>query len=72
MQISTREGDWIVDTLSVREELEELNEVFTDPKIIKVSVYMPSRTTGVYHSFRYFTGQKATLYGYNKTSICIL
>ncbi|KAJ3559317.1 hypothetical protein NM688_g420 [Phlebia brevispora] len=36
MQISTRAGDWIVDTLAVREELEELNEVFTDPKIVKV------------------------------------
>lgn len=36
MQISTREGDWVVDTLTLREELEELNEVFTDPKIVKV------------------------------------
>ncbi len=36
MQISTREGDWIVDTLSLREELEALNEVFTDPNVVKV------------------------------------
>ncbi|KAH8077042.1 hypothetical protein BXZ70DRAFT_1013066 [Cristinia sonorae] len=36
MQISTRECDYIVDTLALREELEELNEVFTDPKIVKV------------------------------------
>lgn len=36
MQISTREGDWVVDTLSLREELEDLNEVFTNPQIIKV------------------------------------
>lgn len=36
MQISTREEDWIVDTLELREELEDLNEVFTDPKIVKV------------------------------------
>ncbi|KAI0049395.1 hypothetical protein FA95DRAFT_1556869 [Auriscalpium vulgare] len=36
MQISTREGDWIVDTLELREELEDLNEVFTDSKIVKV------------------------------------
>lgn len=40
MQISTRTGDWIVDTLAVREELEELNEVFTDPKIVKVCGYI--------------------------------
>lgn len=36
MQISTRHEDFIVDTLILREELEELNEVFTDPDIIKV------------------------------------
>ncbi|KAJ8523231.1 hypothetical protein ONZ45_g260 [Pleurotus djamor] len=38
MQISTREHDWIVDTLvpEVREELHILNEVFTDPTIVKV------------------------------------
>jgi exosome complex exonuclease RRP6 len=37
MQISTRQEDWIVDTLLLRDELEELNEVFTDPKIVKVA-----------------------------------
>ncbi len=38
MQISTREKDWIVDTLVPwRHKLEVLNEVFADPKIIKVS-----------------------------------
>lgn len=38
MQISTREKDWIVDTLKPwREELQILNEVFADPKILKVS-----------------------------------
>lgn len=36
MQISTREKDWIVDTLKLRSELQILNEVFADPKIIKV------------------------------------
>ncbi|KAK8113862.1 exosome complex exonuclease rrp protein [Apiospora kogelbergensis] len=37
MQISTREKDWIVDTLQPwRHKLEVLNEVFTDPKIVKV------------------------------------
>ena len=37
MQISTREKDWIVDTLKPwREDLQILNEVFTDPSIIKV------------------------------------
>ncbi|CCJ31212.1 unnamed protein product, partial [Pneumocystis jirovecii] len=36
MQISTRNIDWIIDTLELREELEILNEVFTDPNIMKV------------------------------------
>ncbi|ANB15721.1 exosome nuclease subunit RRP6 [Sugiyamaella lignohabitans] len=36
MQISNRQTDWIVDTLVLREELQILNEVFTDPNIIKV------------------------------------
>ena len=38
MQISTREEDFVVDTLAVREELEELNEVFTNPSVVKVDV----------------------------------
>lgn len=38
MQISTRSKDWIVDTLRPwRQELQILNQVFADPKIIKVS-----------------------------------
>ena len=37
MQISTRSKDWIVDTLKPwRENLQILNEVFTDPNIVKV------------------------------------
>jgi exosome complex exonuclease RRP6 len=37
MQISTREKDWVVDTLKPwREDLQILNEVFADPKIVKV------------------------------------
>lgn len=37
LQISTRDKDWIVDTLKPwREELQVLNEVFTDPDIIKI------------------------------------
>ena len=40
MQISTREKDWVVDTLKPwREELQMLNEVFTDPAILKVNAH---------------------------------
>ncbi|KAK9457713.1 ribonuclease H-like domain-containing protein [Dipodascopsis uninucleata] len=36
MQISTRTQDYVVDTLQLRDELQALNEVFTNPNIIKV------------------------------------
>ena len=36
MQITTRHEDFIVDTLVLREELEELNEVLTNPGVLKV------------------------------------
>ena len=36
MQISTRDEDFIVDTLALRDELEALNDVFADPSIVKV------------------------------------
>ncbi|KAI1455121.1 ribonuclease H-like domain-containing protein [Annulohypoxylon moriforme] len=55
MQISTREKDWIVDTLQPwRHKLEVLNEVFADPKIVKVlhGAYMDiiwlQRDCGIY------------------------
>jgi len=36
LQLSDRNEDWVVDLLAVREEVEALNEVFTDPNIVKV------------------------------------
>ncbi|KAA1473827.1 hypothetical protein DENSPDRAFT_780589 [Dentipellis sp. KUC8613] len=36
MQVSNRDEDWIVDTLELRDELEDLNEVTTNPNIVKV------------------------------------
>ena len=38
MQISTREKDYIIDTLALRDELIVLNDVFTNPNIVKVRV----------------------------------
>lgn len=44
MQISTREKDWVVDTLRPwRHRLEVLNEVFADPDIIKVHIHARHR-----------------------------
>lgn len=36
MQISTRDTDYLIDTLSLRSELHELNEIFTKRTILKV------------------------------------
>ncbi|KAF5360491.1 hypothetical protein D9756_004521 [Leucocoprinus leucothites] len=36
MQISTRDEDFIVDVISLRDDMEVLNEVLTDPRIVKV------------------------------------
>jgi exosome complex exonuclease RRP6 len=37
IQISTRDKDYIIDALALREHLHHLNEIFTNPKIVKVS-----------------------------------
>ncbi|XP_012282289.1 exosome component 10 [Orussus abietinus] len=36
MQISTRDTDYLIDTLTLRSELYELNEIFTKPSVLKV------------------------------------
>ncbi|PWW74965.1 hypothetical protein C7212DRAFT_358767 [Tuber magnatum] len=36
MQLSTRDDDYIVDTLKLRGQLEPLNEIFANPRVIKV------------------------------------
>jgi len=62
MQVSTREQDWIVDTLELREELVTLNEVFTDPNIVKVVPLSEGTDT------RYFMERDRMLYGCNEIS----
>lgn len=38
MQISTRNADYIIDTLELRDKMLVLNEIFTDPAVVKVNV----------------------------------
>lgn len=38
MQISTKDKDYLVDTLALRDKLAVLNEVFTKPSIVKVTM----------------------------------
>ncbi|RYP75571.1 hypothetical protein DL771_002271 [Monosporascus sp. 5C6A] len=71
MQISTREKDWIIDTLQPwRRKLEVLNEVFADPKIVKVlqGAYMDvlwlQRDCGLYIVGLFDTYEAAVSLGY--------
>lgn len=73
MQISTREKDWIVDTLQPwRRKLEVLNEVFADPNIIKVSSSFPSNFIPAADSSRYYMAPTWILFGSNETVVSTL
>lgn len=76
MQISTREKDWVVDTLKPwRQELQILNEVFTDPKILKVlhgstmDIIWLQRDLGLYVVGMFDTFHAASALGYRKRSL---
>ena len=79
MQISTRDRDWIVDTLKPwRRKLQALNEVFTDPAIIKVlhGAYMDivwlQRDLGLYVVGLFDTHYAARALGYPGGSLAFL
>jgi len=79
MQISTRDKDWIVDTLKPwRRRLECLNEVFADPSIIKVlhGAYMDiiwlQRDLGLYVVGLFDTFHAARALGYPGASLAYL
>ncbi|KAF1843976.1 exosome complex exonuclease-like protein Rrp6 [Cucurbitaria berberidis CBS 394.84] len=79
MQISTRDKDWIVDTLKPwRRKLECLNEVFADPNILKVlhGAYMDiiwlQRDLGLYVVGLFDTYHAARSLGYPGASLAYL
>jgi exosome complex exonuclease RRP6 len=79
MQISTRNKDWVVDTLKPwREDLQRLNEVFTDPKILKVfhgstmDIVWLQRDLGLYVVGLFDTYHAAVALGYPKRSLKFL
>ncbi|KAI1469161.1 ribonuclease H-like domain-containing protein [Daldinia caldariorum] len=79
MQISTREKDWVVDTLQPwRHKLEVLNEVFADPKIVKVlhGAYMDiiwlQRDCGLYIVGLFDTFEAAVALQYPSRSLAYL
>jgi hypothetical protein len=63
MQISSRFKDYVIDTIKLRQYLFEINEVFTNPNIIKVlhgsdfDVFWLQRDAGVYLVNIFDTGQ---------------
>ena len=39
IQLSTRNKDFVIDALALRDDLECLNDIFTKPKVVKVRKY---------------------------------
>ena len=79
MQISTREKDWVIDTLRPwRQDLQVLNEVFADPKIVKVfhgskmDMIWLQRDLGLYVVGLFDTYHAAVALGYPKRSLAFL
>jgi ribonuclease D len=70
IQISTRDEDWIVDPLELRDDLEDLNEVFTNPSIVKARSILLTPDPRLTYS-RSYTALIATSFGFSKTLICI-
>jgi len=78
MQISTRDHDYLIDTLELRNELQILNDSFTNPKILKVfhgadmDIGWLQRDFGVYVLNMFDTGQAARVLNFEKFSLAYL
>lgn len=78
MQISNRQFDWIVDTIALRDELHVLNEIFTDPKIVKVfhganmDIVWLQRDLGLYVVSLFDTYHASKALGFPKFSLAYL
>ncbi|SCU81808.1 LAMI_0B07756g1_1 [Lachancea mirantina] len=78
MQISTREKDWLVDTIALRDDLQILNEVLTDPKITKVfhgafmDIIWLQRDLGLYVVGLFDTYHASRLLGFPRHSLAFL
>lgn len=78
MQISNREQDWIVDTLALRDDLEPLNTIFTNPNIVKVfhgafmDIIWLQRDLGLYIVSLFDTFHASKKLGFPKFSLAYL
>ena len=75
MQISTRDEDFVVDTIALRSSLHRLNVVFTDPSVVKVmhgadsDILWLQRDLGVYVVNLFDTGQAMRVLQYQRASL---
>eukprot|EP01112_Ceratiomyxa_fruticulosa_P011565 TRINITY_DN3145_c0_g1_i2.p1 TRINITY_DN3145_c0_g1~~TRINITY_DN3145_c0_g1_i2.p1 ORF type:complete len:998 (+),score=245.46 TRINITY_DN3145_c0_g1_i2:282-3275(+) len=78
MQISTRETDYLVDTLALRSHMHILNSSFTNPRITKVlhgadfDVIWLQRDFGIYVVNMFDTGQASRVLDFPKFSLAFL
>ncbi|EGV66566.1 hypothetical protein CANTEDRAFT_128954 [Yamadazyma tenuis ATCC 10573] len=78
MQISTRKKDWIIDTLALRDDLQKLNVVFTNPQIVKVfhgafmDIIWLQRDLGLYIVSLFDTYHASKKLGFPKFSLAYL
>ena len=78
MQISTRDRDYIIDTIKLRSKLHVLNEVFTDPKVLKVfhgadlDIRWLQKDFGIYVVNMFDTGKAAKLLQFASFSLSFL
>lgn len=78
MQISNRQNDWLVDTLALRDDLEVMNEIFTNPQILKVfhgafmDIIWLQRDLGLYIVSLFDTYHAAKKLGLSKFSLAYL
>ncbi|XP_032228856.1 exosome component 10 isoform X2 [Nematostella vectensis] len=78
MQISTRDHDFLVDTLELRNDLHLLNESFTNPNILKVfhgadmDVGWLQRDFGIYVVNMFDTGQASRVLALERFSLAFL
>ncbi len=67
MQISSRNKDYVIDVVELRSEIQLINEIFTDPKILKVlhgadfDVVWLQKDFGVFIVNMFDTGQVSIL-----------
>ncbi|XP_048746314.1 exosome component 10-like isoform X2 [Ostrea edulis] len=78
MQISTVTEDFLIDTLSLRNDLSPLNEIFTNPAVVKVfhgadsDIDWLQRDLGLYVVNMFDTGQAARVLNHSRFSLAYL